>query len=87
MRFWAICWWAEVMAARGCLVRALDAALLRLFALAMFALARGWLRASWQLRMAGVLGPDRFWAELTRTARFNRLGVRATTVWLSLTRD
>jgi len=75
------------MAARRKLVTALDAALLRLLARAIFALARGWLHASWRLRAAGLLSSERFWSELARSARINRLGVRALTVWLNLTGD
>jgi hypothetical protein len=75
------------MAARRGMVAFLDAMLLRLFALFMFALARGWLRASVTLRRAGALSAERFWVELCRATRFNRLGVRAVAVWLRLTRD
>jgi len=75
------------MTARRRLATALDATLLRLLARAAFALARGWLHASWRLRAAGLLSHERFWSELARSARINRLTVRALAIWLSLARD
>lgn len=68
------------------MVRSFDAALLRLFALAMFACSRVWLRLWFRLRRAGLIGAERFWVEIGRAARLNRLAVRAVAAWLRLTR-
>lgn len=73
------------MVMRRSMIAALDAVLLRLFALAMFGLARGWLAIGLWLRARRLLGTERFRAELCRAARINRLGLRALHRWLEMT--
>jgi hypothetical protein len=74
------------MSRRRSLMTALDAELARLCALSMLALARVWVRASYLLRRTGVIDGDRFGKELGRAARYHRTAMRATAVWLWITR-